>query len=476
MSTIRTLAPHVLVVAAAAAVALVSARDHAGSWHDGSRLATVEALVDSHTFAIDDSIFVRVPDYPDGRGPYPADQPDLRRSGTLDKLRIGGRFYSDKPVPAILLAGVYQVWEWCGGEPARQRPDLFCRLMALAGAGLPYLIAVWCVFGLGRPLGLPLEVRLLLTASFGLATVALPYARQVNVHMMLLGVGSAAFLGVALLAEAGAAGRTPWLLLAGLGTLAGLGYTLDLGTGPILLAGVFALVAWRHRRLVPLAVFVAGALPWLVAHHALSYAIGGTILKPINAVPEYSAWPGCPFTPESLTGSWKHGVGHLTVYLLALLAGKRGFLGHNLPLFLALLGTIPLFRHRARERAEIVLAVGWCVGTWLLYAAMSNNYSGACASVRWFVPLLAAVYYLLALLLRQWPAYCWDFAVLSGWGIVLAAIMWWHGPWIRSLVPLFWPIQALALASWLACRWWRQRLDSSGIADAEVLPPTARAA
>ena len=43
------------------AIALVSARDYAGGWNDGSRLATVESLVDYHTLAIDKSIYVDVP-------------------------------------------------------------------------------------------------------------------------------------------------------------------------------------------------------------------------------------------------------------------------------------------------------------------------------------------------------------------------------------------------------------------------------
>src|SRR5947208_2992971 len=85
-----------LVALVAAAVALVSAHPHAGSWHDGSRLAMVEALVDHHTWAIEDSIFVNVPTEP-GKSPYAADQPILR-FGTKDKLYIDGHYYSDKPV------------------------------------------------------------------------------------------------------------------------------------------------------------------------------------------------------------------------------------------------------------------------------------------------------------------------------------------------------------------------------------------
>ena len=53
---------HVAVVAVAAFIALAGARPFAGSWNDGSRLATVEALVDYGTWAIDDSVFLCVPD------------------------------------------------------------------------------------------------------------------------------------------------------------------------------------------------------------------------------------------------------------------------------------------------------------------------------------------------------------------------------------------------------------------------------
>src|SRR6266513_124939 len=99
----------VLIVLAATAVAVASARPYAGAWNDGSRLATVECLVDYHTLAIDRSIYVQVPPPGDTPPPYPADEPLLLEHGTADKLLIGGHFYSDKsPVPALLLAGLYE--------------------------------------------------------------------------------------------------------------------------------------------------------------------------------------------------------------------------------------------------------------------------------------------------------------------------------------------------------------------------------
>jgi hypothetical protein len=444
-----------VVVAAAAAVAIVSARSYAGGWNDGSRLAAVESLVDYHTLAIDRSIFVQVPPRTQRSAPAPYG-PGLLPFGTLDKVLIHGHFYSSKaPVPALWMAGVYQVLQWSAGLTARERPDRFCYWMTLMSSGLAYVIAVWCLWQLGRPLRLPPGLRLGLTASFGLSTVALPYARQVNNHILLLAVAAALYLGLVHLSGDAHAGRITWPRLLGLGTLAGLGYTIDLGAGSVLLACALGLVTYRCRGSRRVAAFALGALPWLALHHALNYAIGGT-LRPANVVPAYLLWPGSPFTAQNMTGVLAHRtIGHFLLYAAALMAGKRGFLGHNLPLFLAVPGFVILLRRRTAEWPEILFAGCWFGGTWLVCALFSNNYSGVSASIRWFVPLLVPGYYILALLLREHPRYWWDFPVLSAWGAVVAGLMWWKGPWLERMVPFFWPIQAAALVSWIAC--WRAR-------------------
>src|SRR5262245_30372488 len=229
----RLAGPAVLVVATL--VAVLSARPYAGGWNDGSRLATVESLVDHHTLAIDDSIFVRVPAGNDASipRPYPASETGLLQTGTGDKLFIRGRYYSDKsPVPALLLAGVYQGAQAGAGLKARERPDLFCFVMTLASSGLAYVASVWCVYRVGGLVGLSASVRLLLTASLAFCTVALTYSQHVNNHILLLGVTAALTLGFVRLAQDPAPRLTRLLIL---GTLAGLGYTLDLGAGPVLL-------------------------------------------------------------------------------------------------------------------------------------------------------------------------------------------------------------------------------------------------
>jgi hypothetical protein len=453
-----------LVLAVSLAIAVVSARPYAGSWNDGSRLATVECLVDYHTLAIDRSIFVQVPaDNAYAKSsPYPADEPDLLLHGTGDKLRIHGHYYSDKsPVPALLMAGMYEVWQWCTGATARQRPGSFCYWMTLGSSGLAYVAAVYCVYLLGGSTRPTLSFRLSLTASFALATVALPYVRQVNNHIVLLGVAAALFLGLIRCAERMPAGK-----LLGLGCLAGLGYTIDLGAGPVLLVGSLAVVAWRTPRPRTLGLFLLTALPWLVLHHVVNFMVGGT-WKPANAVPEYFNWPGCTFNEQNMTGLWNHaGLIDFLLYAADLLFGKRGFFGHNVPLYLALLAWPMLLRRPRTEWPELLLAAGWCGGTWFLYTLTSNNSSGQCCSIRWFVPLLAPGYYLLAILLRDVDRFRVPFFILSGWGAAMAALMWWQGPWMKHMVPFYWPFQAAALLS-LAIWWnqpWRQGGSGAAIA------------
>src|SRR5262245_66691911 len=87
------------VLIAATVFAAVAARPYAGSWNsggwnDGSRLATVESLVDRHTFAIDDSIYIN-PSLA-ARSPYGPGNAMAAAYATFDKRFVGGRHYPDK--------------------------------------------------------------------------------------------------------------------------------------------------------------------------------------------------------------------------------------------------------------------------------------------------------------------------------------------------------------------------------------------
>ncbi|HET6881901.1 MAG TPA: hypothetical protein VFI31_17175 [Pirellulales bacterium] len=456
----------------AAVIAAGSARDYAGGWNDGSRLATVESLVDRHTLAIDDSIFVRSAETADAPNPYTPGDELLRLKGTQDKLFIGGHYYSDKsPLPAFWLAAWYQVLKWLTGLSVREHPRLFCYSMTLVSSGMAYIAGVWSVWRLALRKQLPLHACLLLAASLATATVALPYTRHVNNHVLLLAAVALLLLVLDRLTvryrrvgfahhdvpghdvhdvQRSARERLfPILAVMTAGALAGLGYSFDLGLGPVLLLSTAGLVAYRTRSVLAMFFFSLGAFPWLAAHHAVNYYTGAT-LGPANSVPEYLAWPGSPFSAQNMTGGWAHGgLGHFLLYAAALLFGKHGFVNYNLPVLLALVSLAPLFRRRIAELPEIAFAAALSGGSWLLYAALSNNYSGPCCSIRWFVPLLAPAYYLLILALRERPALMRDLALLSLYGAMLSAYLWFRGPWDGRVPVMLWPINAVALISWL---------------------------
>jgi hypothetical protein len=437
------------VALAALAVAVLSARPWAESFNDGSRLALVESLVDYHTLAIDRSIFVRPPplDAPRQQLPYPPEFEQLSIDGSLDRVRVHGHFYSDKPpTQSLLLAGVYQVLQWTAGIRARERADLFCYLLTLASSGLAYVVAVVWTYRLGRTLALPPAWSLALCASLGLATVALPYARHVNSHIVVLAAAVPLFERLAAFARDGRASAGSLLLV---GTLAGLGYALEQAAGLLLLGGVLLLLTWRWRlRAVLLAGL--GALPWVAVHHGLTYAVAGT-LAPINSIPEYFDYPGSVFHAGNMTGRWHHAnLLEFAVYAGGLLFSDRGFLESNMPLLLAL-PAVPFLLWREKGlRLEVLFAAGWCAGTWLIYAALSNNYAGCCCSIRWFVPLLAPGFFLLGLLLRDWPGWRADFLVLSAWGAVQSALFWWCGGTWCVMITGYWELQGAALLTWLA--------------------------
>jgi hypothetical protein len=441
-----------LVFVTALGFALLSARDYAGGWRDGSQLATTESLVDYRTFAIERSIFVHVPSRP-GASPY-GENNLLNQYGTRDVVMIGGKLYSGKPpLPSLLIAMVYAVAQRSIGLVARQNPRLFCYLMTAASSGIAYAVSLWCMFRIGSRVGLSCRGALLLATSFGFATVAVAYVQAVNNHILVMAVVSALILNMLRLKETLRNGKSSTRNLLAVGALSGLGYAMEQGSGTVLLVVTTSWAIYRTRSIRALLLFAVGATPWIVAHHATIFVIGHA-LRPLNSVPAYDAFPGAAFAPTDMTGIWHDRSTLKTIgYAFDMLFGRRGFIGYNLALYLSLVATWQLIVTRNEDLPEVVFAGCYGVGTWILYSLLSNNYSGVCTSIRWFVPLLASGYYLLALFLKEQPQFWPDFLILSGWGLLLGARLWWQGPWESHFGFFYYPLQAAALLSWAAYRW-----------------------
>jgi hypothetical protein len=426
----------IIIVTGAVIIAVPSARFAAGSWHDGSRLATAECLVDHRTLAIDESIYVRVPEPNDSKpsGPYSDDFP-AASLGTRDLVRIDGHFYSHQPpVLAFLMAAEYQAWKWCTGLTARDRPDLFYFFMTLATSGLGYVMAVVCTYEIATRIQLPLLPRLALPVSLAFSTAALVYVRNVNNHLILLGVTSVIALGLVCLTIWKVGEKQPNGWLFSVGSLTGLSYAIDPALGAVLVACTVAWVIYRFRQLRPVGLFVLSAMTWVVLHHVVNYAVGGT-LRPYGAVLAYLQWPGSAFDEQSMTGVYHHASPwELTKYAARLLIGPRGLLITNPPLLLGVLGVLLLLQRRLPERPVLFWAIGVSAGTWIVYALFSNNYSGECYSIRWFIPLLAPGFMVLSLFLKYFPRYEWALVIISVYGAYFAVDAWMRGPWKAGVV------------------------------------------
>ncbi|VTR91000.1 Uncharacterized protein OS=Chroococcidiopsis thermalis PCC 7203 GN=Chro_2615 PE=4 SV=1 [Gemmata massiliana] len=460
-----------VLACAAFAFAAVSARPFASSWNDGSRLASVESLVERNTFCIDESVFLNPPAELFARG-TPAYDPDnaLAQRGTLDKLRIDGRYYSDKPpLVSVPLAVAYRGLMQLGLPAPSQRPDVFAHVVCVLLSGVGFAVAVGCMWSLGTRIGLSPGWRFAWLAAFALATVLPAYTRSANNHIAQLGAVAAICVLLCRIADRAAEGRTAWASLVAAGFITGFAYNLDFGVGPPLVPVVLVIVAIRTRRVLPVLVCGAAMLPCVVTGHAINYAIGGDWLRPLNMHPEYLNWPGSPFE-TTMTGVVRPRPLAQLAYTFDLLFGKKGFLTHNPPLLLALAaGALVLWRRGTTHRTELLGLIAWCGMGWAMYGVLSKNHGGGCVTVRWFVPFLAPGFWLLAKIIREKTEFRRDFVVLAAWGLPLAVSAWIVGPWWARVVPLYWWVFGGSLVSWAAIRWHAARTQP---APALVVLPT----
>lgn len=436
-----------------ASLAIILAQSEAGSWNDGSRLAVVDSLVDRGTLAIDDSVFVR-PDtvQPGAPSPYAAAPDTLRRFGTQDKLQVNGRFFSDKPmVPQLYLASWYLVLQRTVGLSAAEHADWFCYVMTLASSGVALVLFILAGTSVtGQVLG---ESRrgLALFTCVALGGCAMAYFRTVNAHGQALGLLMAAIWALTRWCETirvrdGCPSPRPRLGLSLiLGGLCGALYATDVAVGGLFMLCIAPLILWHcvRRDLWTIAIVGLAACPAMAAHHWLNYEIGGTF-RPANSVPEHLQWAGSPFTADRMTGRWNHPhQAKAALYAAELLIGKKGFLLLNLPLMFAVCGVPRLLKDRGPHRAEVLSLSVFCVLVWLLFACLSVNHSGQCASIRWFVPLIAPGTFLTAMVLRQRPELWRSFLAISFWAALMGLLMTAKGPWTARMVPGQWV--------WLAC-------------------------
>ena len=354
-----------------------SIHSRAYSSNDASRLASIDSLVARGTWAIDESRFL-----------------------TVDKIKVGDHFYSDKPpLLSFVGAGLYSILHQSLGltlqpdgcdaqrsstrcraisEPAQADWAYFILAVLLVSSSATLILVL--IYRLARHRGFSNFSSLLFVALLGLGTALWPYSTVFTNHVP---AAAAALVGLYILVTHEQPTRGQLILI---GFSSALATAIDLSAGIFAIA-YFVLCAWRSRSSVPW--FMLGAVIPVAITLALNYQITGTVLLPQMVTAGYN-YPGTEFATD-LAGNQR--AADVPRYVFNLLIGQRGVF-----LFFPIVAWYLWATWRAARSSEptirwlarLVLVVSLMY--FLYFAMFTDNYGGNSFSPRWLLilmPLLA---------------------------------------------------------------------------------------
>ena len=334
--------------------------------NEASRLATIESLVDFHTFIIDNSRFV----------------------WTIDKYFYQGHFYSDKP-PILSIYGSF-----------------FYALLKIVGIsfsnqfGLTIFLMTILVVGVSTAIGMVyfyktlkfLEIKenwidvLLIIAGSG--TLLLPYSSVFSNHVVSASLLMAGFYYLLRVKES-----IRYSLLSGLLiTLAG---SIDVVA---FIFVPFLAISFFKKPLKSKIVFSLACALVLVIYFQLNFYTSGS-LRPPSMNQSLWEYPGSVFNRTNLSGLADHSdFSALLNYAFHMIIGHRGLISYTPILVFSFFGFVKIFQNKEfKYREEHLLILLASSAYVLMYILRSNNYSGYSYGVRWYANLM----FLLCLPLAQ---------------------------------------------------------------------------
>ncbi|HEV7300965.1 MAG TPA: hypothetical protein VGN72_16480 [Tepidisphaeraceae bacterium] len=372
--------------------------------HEIARLATVQAMVERGTLALDFDTF----------------QPEQ------NVIEVREEFYADQPpVFSALLASAY--WSMHRLDVTfATHPALVTYLLTVLGTTLPAAGIAGLVYRMGRLFELPRIWRTALAAVVVFGGGVLAYATVLNEHVpaaALVMSSAACLVHIALIKRRLSA--SVWLTLAGF--CAALAMTVDLTAAAFapLLGGVVLALPWsRLTRAGALLLYILGMVPPILLHLALTIPVTGD-WRPGNLHPELAAPLALAPYDAFDSDDWDDDLtdnGYGTLVLRSLirvgdtLFGGNGLLSHFPILILGALG-ISMVMHRHWPNSTKMLAVASAaaaIGV-IVLAAIDQPGDPGYAS-RWFV-------------------------------VVMPMLTFWIGAWLRRPHrPLSWALAGIVLA------------------------------
>ncbi len=355
-----------------------------------ARLATVQAIVENRSLAIDGTNFtttaqkVEVPD----------------RSGH-------DRWYSDQPpMMSAMLSPGYWVMRHNGLTFKNNGPTVLY-LLTLLGVTIPAACCAGLVYRMGRLFELGRPWRALLAAASVLATGVISYSTVLSPH-----VPAATFLlaSAACLVHLSIAKDRPLtpLWLGASGICAALAAAIDPSAIPFLILFPAVIVSLRLsglRRATGLLAYAIGAVGPILVHAALTVPVTHDFWQGIGQPTRATASAGRRDATDLRDGSeddedvpasaWQS-VGQTLTRLVAALGGEHGLLSHFPVLVMGVIGG-SMIMHRHWPSSAKVLASATVAGAVFLIVAYAvhlkdwRQWRDAMFAARWFIvfsPLL----------------------------------------------------------------------------------------
>lgn len=378
-----------------------------------SRWATVQALVEQQTFAIDQTHF----------------------AGTRQKIQVGEAYYSDQPpVMGLLLSGPYWLI-WRSGFNFSNNPAFVEYLLTLIAATVPVAAAAGMLYRMGRLFELHHPWRTGLAIAVVLGSGLISYATVLNPYAP---AAALVLLTAAILAQVSLV-NSP--LRSG-GYLAAAGFFAALATAIdpaaivflILLVGVIFAMRWRWSlRIGGALMYIIGALPPILLHISLSIPITGdwrlglahlptrtmhitsmpTLDSASTKTPDTSDDDFLPAAPTTWQIIWA-----FTARLTGAFLGAHGLLTHFPVLILGMAGMGSVM-HRHWPSTTKTLAIVTIAGTVIVilrYVSLPVDWKWAMFAVRWYV-------------------------------VFLPLLLFWAGAWLRKTHhPAVWTVAGILLA------------------------------
>lgn len=333
------------------------------SWGDASRMATVQSLVDHHTFIIDQSLFF-----------------DL----TGDKYFYDNHFYSDKSVFLSIYGAIfYFALNMLGLSFETHGRIVYPLVTLLAIGGLACLSLVFQYRILRNIFGASREWAEFITFLTGAGTLLLPYALVFNNH-----AASGALLLMGFYCVLKTRTNTNQAIYpVSAGVLFALAGSTDINS--FLFIPIFAVLLIRQSLRAAL-LFIFACLPVIGIYLSLNLLTSGSVIPPALNAPLWD-YPGSAFNQETMTGLENHNnVLDLLVYSFHMLLGNRGLFSHTPILFFTVVSLWSLLRPKSvflyqREMVFLMLAIALNI---MIYILKSTSYSADAFGVRWFAPLM----------------------------------------------------------------------------------------